>query len=299
MVERLVSIDERTEESGDGDRRRERSTIDFPYNDLEIALEVARTVHQRGGQQLSRDQLAAIMGHDKAESSTFRIKVSSARMFGLVDAGRETVTLTPLGRRSVDPQRLTEAKAEAFLRVPLFKDIYEKYRGHILPPDIGLEGEMVDMGVAFKQKDRARQVFQRSADQAGYFSHGRNRLVQPIVNGTVSEIEPPSHDAYRADAPPSPLGYSPGQLPSRQGHDGGGGGGGESGNENKAPMSNKLIQGLVESLPPIGTDWAEEERAEWAALAELIFKRVYKRTSRRDTVVDSQHERTWETEGQR
>lgn len=299
MVERLLPVEERTEDSGDGEQRRERSKIEFPYNDLEIALEVARTIHRRGGQQLSRDQLAAHMGHEKAESSTFRIKVSSARMFGLVDAGRETVSLTPLGRKTVDPQRLAEAKAEAFLRVPLFKDIYEKYRGHILPPDIGLEGEMVDMGVAFKQKDRARQVFQRSADQAGYFSHGRNRLVHPIVNGTASEVEQPSNDAYRADAPPSPLGYSPGQLPSRQGHSGGSGGGGASGNENKAPMSNKLIQGLVESLPPIGTEWAEEEREEWAALAELIFKRVYKGTSRRDTVVDSHHDRTWETEGPR
>ncbi len=238
------------------------------------------------------------MGHEKAESSTFRIKVSSARMFGLVDAGRETVSLTSLGRKTVDPQRLAEAKAEAFLRVPLFKDIYEKYRGHILPPDIGLEGEMVDMGVAFKQKDRARQVFQRSADQAGYFSHGRNKLVSPIINGMAPEVESSGNDSYRADILPSPPVHSPGQPPSRAGH-GGGGGGGAGSNESKSPMTNKLIQGLVESLPDIGTPWAEEEREEWAALAQLIFKRVYKNTTPRDVVVNSHHDRTWETEGQR
>jgi hypothetical protein len=40
---------------------------------------------------------------------------------------------------------------------------------------------MVALGVAEKTKDRARQLFERSAEHAGFFAHGRNRLVMPGV----------------------------------------------------------------------------------------------------------------------
>ena len=40
---------------------------------------------------------------------------------------------------------------------------------------------MVSLGVAAKQKDRARRVFQRSAERAGFFEHGNGRLVMPGV----------------------------------------------------------------------------------------------------------------------
>jgi len=41
-----------------------------------------------------------------------------------------------------------------------------------LPPAAGLETAMVALGVTPKQKDTARQVFQRSATEAGFFAYG-------------------------------------------------------------------------------------------------------------------------------
>lgn len=296
MAERLAPVHEPTEETTGGERKRERSGVEFPYNDLDTALEVAKTIHQRGGLQLARDQLASFMRHESAFTSTFRIKIASARMFGLVDVGREFIILTPLGRRAADPQLEREVRVDAFLQVPLFKKVYEKYRGNVLPPDIGLEQELVGIGVAVKQKDRARQILQRSAEQAGFFTQGRNRLVPPVLGSPADEATPPPYDSARADFT-SPLPTIP-AAPTGPRHSQAGGGGGSS-YDSTSPMGNKLIQGLVESLPPIGTEWAEVERQEWAALAELIFKRVYKDTIRGGAAVESSRDRTWQTEGHR
>src|SRR5207237_6915037 len=73
------------------------------------------------------------------------------------------------------------AKADAFLRVPLYSAIYERYKDGVLPPAKTLETEIVGLGVAEKQKTRARQAFERSAQASGYFEHGNNRLVRPGV----------------------------------------------------------------------------------------------------------------------
>ena len=71
--------------------------------------------------------------------------------------------LTDLGKRIVDPETHDGARAEAFLRVPLYRAIFDRYRAVKLPPDPGLESEMVGLGVSTKQTERARQVLQRSA----------------------------------------------------------------------------------------------------------------------------------------
>ena len=55
--------------------------------------------------------------------------------------------------------------------------------------------------VSEKQKDRARQVFERSAEQGGFFEHGKNRLVMPAV--AVREPPPvvdPPKDKHAAEA---------------------------------------------------------------------------------------------------
>jgi hypothetical protein len=73
------------------------------------------------------------------------------------------VELTDLGKRIVDPETHDGARAEAFLRGPLYRAIFDRYRAVKLPPDPGLESEMVGLGVSTKQTERARQILQRSA----------------------------------------------------------------------------------------------------------------------------------------
>ena len=80
-------------------RRRERSKIGFPYGDLADAVEVAKTIFKHGGQRASLDQLAAWMKHESVDSGTFRVSILTARMFGLVEAVKDHLTLTELGNQ--------------------------------------------------------------------------------------------------------------------------------------------------------------------------------------------------------
>jgi hypothetical protein len=52
---------------------------------------------------------------------------------------------------------------------------------------------MARLGVSPKQKERARQAFQRSAEQAGFFQHGSDRLVAPAMSETPVDIEKPEN----------------------------------------------------------------------------------------------------------
>ena len=142
------------------------------------AWRVTRAIHEHFGTECTIDQLAGAMD-STAKSGTFRLRVSTARIFGFVTTSRGGVALTDLGQAIVDETREKDARARAFLQVPLYHAIHEKYRGNILPPTAALESEMTSLGVATKQSDKARQAFDRSAQQAGFYEHGRNRLILP------------------------------------------------------------------------------------------------------------------------
>ena len=169
---------------------RERSTIEFPYGDLETGIAVARAIYQNAGLNCATDQLAGYM-RQTVTSGAFRQSVATARIFGLVETERGSVALTDLGQRIVDPSQERASRADAFLAVPLYRAIYDLHRGHPLPPASALEREMRELGVAAKQTDRARQAFDRSADQAGFYGQGRDRLVMPAAR---SDEPPADHD---------------------------------------------------------------------------------------------------------
>lgn len=157
---------------------RERSTIKFPYGDLDSAVELALAV-SRYGLDCSTGQLAAALAMH-AGAPGYRARISTALIFGLIESAKGgTVSLTPLGRRLVDPMQVDAAKADAFLSVPLYAHIFELFDGTVLPDDPALEAVMVKAGVAAKVARKARQAFARSAEQAGFFAAGRTRLVRP------------------------------------------------------------------------------------------------------------------------
>ncbi len=230
--------------------KRQRSTISFPYMGLGDGIEVADAIHANVGLGLcSVDQIAAWLGQSP-RSSGLRIQLAAARTFGLIDSdGSDSYKITQLGRKIVDPNSERAAKAEAFLNVPLFRAVFDKYRGGMLPPAAALERDMASLGVAEKQKERARQIFERSADQGGFFEHGKDRLVMPAVK--------------TGDAPKEAL-----PTPVENIHGGSGGGGGAAG-------LHPFIQGLLKELPPPGGEWPEDKRQLWLSTASNIFKIIY------------------------
>jgi hypothetical protein len=231
-------------------QERERSTIDFPYTSLDDAVVVAQTVHKLGGNQCRVDSLAADLGHETVNSGGFRQRLSSARVFGFTNLSQGTVSLTPLGSKVVDPDQEKGARVEAFLTVPLYRAIYDQFKNGALPPAQGLENAMVTLGVSAKQRDKARQVFQRSAKEAGFFAYGNTKLVYPALGNAVPPVKQKEED-------PEPE--------KRKKHGGGGDGGGH----------HPLIEGLIRALPRAGEHWPVEARRKWLQAAAMNFDFVY------------------------
>jgi hypothetical protein len=113
------------------------------------------------------------------------------------------------------------------------------------------------MGVSPKQKEKARRVFQRSAQQAGFFAFGQDRLVYPSKGG--GEPIPSSN----GETPPD-------KIDGKK--DAHGGDGGDGGNGTRLPL---IIEGLIKALPAGGADWPLEARRKWLQAAAINFDLVY------------------------
>jgi hypothetical protein len=195
--------DAAAEDRGDGNgASRTRSLIGFPYSPLRDAEVVATVLsHQLPGYG-SPEQVAGHMGQTPT-SGTFRTKVATARTFGAVKVTRGRIEITEIGKRLVDPESRDTARVEAFLHVPLFQVLYENHKTGLLPGDQGLETEIIQAGVSRKQAGRARQAFQRSAEQAGFFKTAKDRLILP-ASGMTSPITPKIKDEQTiGSAPPN------------------------------------------------------------------------------------------------
>lgn len=250
MAGKKASLNEASKlDNGDGEDGRQRSKISFPYTPLDDAVTMAQAIHAHVGMNDCDDDQLAAWTDQSPKSSSFRNQFYAGRTFGILAGQGNTHRLTELGRIVVDPSRLREGKSRAFLTVPLYKAIFDKNKGGVLPPAAALEREMVALGVSEKQKGRARQVFERSAEQAGFFEHGKNKLVMPgVASG--------SH--HRKGEEIKPLG--------------GGGGGGVGGG---AGADDPLIAALIQKLPPAGTDWSTDERVAWLQLMIMGFQVAY------------------------
>jgi hypothetical protein len=254
MVEDEATMEEpMAVREGQATPKRERSTIQFPYNDLNDAVEVVQAIHEHGGGRCGLDQLAAWMGHDSVTSGTFRMKVNAARVFGLVETERGQVSPTRLGRDLIHPERQGQARVQAFLSVPLYKAIFDRHRGYLLPPDVGLERLMVELGVSEKQANKARQTFRRSAEQAGFFSEGRDRLVLPA--GLPTKEIPPKEEHEPSDR----------EEEKRK----------KSGNGGLPPDLHPFILGLLQTLPEPGSRWPQSQQQQWLDTAKGIFGLIY------------------------
>jgi len=204
-------------------------------------------------------QLAGVMNL-VAASGNFVQKVATARTFGLIAFNAGKYELTDLGFSILDSdeKRQKAARAASFLAVPLYKRVYDEFRGKQLPPrPLGLEHAFVKFGVSSKQKANARLAFDKSATQAGFFLNGPDRLIEPII-GSV------------------PMGDIAGSTPEETEN---------GGDKSRASIERAMpddagrhpfIQGLLDTLPEPQTNLTMEGRAKWLQAAANIFDLIYK-----------------------
>lgn len=247
------------EEVQTSDGKREMSTIAFPYQDLDEAIEIAKTVHQLHGSSCTVEQIAAHL-EQSSTSSSFKMKISAAKIFKLVTVSQGSVTLTPLGTRICDPNQEKLARVDAFLSVPLYSAVYNNFKTTTLPPASGLEATLGTLGVAEKQRERARQILQRSAQEAGFFQFGTERLVMPAIKASapapaVAPVEEPEPEKKRKQK--------------------------DDEDEDLHPF----IKGLLTKLPKPDEEWTQEGRAKWLETAANIFDLLYKNSDDNNRVI--------------
>jgi len=227
------------------------STIEFPYNDLDNAIEIVRGIHEVQGTACDYEQLAAHLKQEP-KGGGFRLRITGTKCYGLITYERGgRLTLTDLGKRITEGETEKVSRVEAFLNVPLYQRVFEEFKGRQLPPQAGLERAIQSMGVGEKVKDKARQVMLRSAKQAGFFDLSADRLTMPP--NRQSTEKPKSTDS--AD----------------KGQNGGNAGNGGGGSDGMHP----LIQGLLLTIPKPGASWTAPERMNWLVMANSIFKMIY------------------------
>lgn len=231
-------------------RTRQRSRIAFPYEGLEAAVKMVGVAHEHYGGTPTLDQLAARMG-SKTTSGSFRLKVSACRIFGLAAGSGKSFAVAALGSQAVDPRTARGARAQAFLRPALYRALYDRFESRTLPGDQGLEAVILELGVPEKQVTHARQVFQRSAQYAGFFDHGQDRLVMPAA-GTI--VEPERDTGNVGDS-------------TNGGDDG-----------KTRVQQHRLIVGLLDELPLVEEGFSEEDRKEWIKALEMNLGIIYRKS---------------------
>lgn len=241
--------------SDDAKGTRERSSIAFPYWDFSEAAKLADSIHSNvGNGTCSLVQLAA-WTNQSSKSSGYRGQVAASRLFGLIDSeGTDSYRLTPLGKQLIDPNTSRKAKAEAFLNVPLFAAIYKNHKDGVLPPANGLEREIGGLGVSEKQRGRARQIFERSAEQTGFFEHGKNRLILPAI-------------AIKDTAAPN--------AQDRDDSGNGNNSSGWSGDGFAELMLDPLLMALLRKIPSVEDGWAKDKRIRWFKTFAMNVSQVY------------------------
>lgn len=240
-----------------------RSSVGYPYFDLNQSLEVARAIHEKGGGTCTTDQLAAFLGYKSVNSGTYQTRVSAAKQFGLIRSEGGMISVTERAHQilsPVMPEDSVNARADAFLSAQLFNEIFEKYRGGTIPPEVGLKNLLLQSyGLSQDRVGPAVRVLMDSADQAGFFtaSGDRSRLIRPAVKATNGAG---SGGAQQVVSEP--------EQPVEKQRMLGGGGDGPAG-------VHTAIIGLLRDLPPSGSVWPAKQKARFVKAFQATLDFIY------------------------
>ena len=250
-----------------GTKKFKKSTIKFPYYDLNAGVELVRSIYSQRGNQCSLADLVAVLANfTTVESGAFRQLIAATSMFGLISVGGKEVTLTNRAQDILSPDDEAErrARADAFLSVPLFRAIFDQHSGRRLPPRVGMERTIEQLGVVETLSDRAYGTFVRSAEQAGFFeAGGRQYLVEPSMRRRVSV----------GGEQPAATGTLEVTRGERDASASAGGG-------PPAPPSgiHPAIMGLLQLLPPQGQPFPKPSRDTWLQAVGGALNLIYGKT---------------------
>ena len=205
-----------------------RSGFLFPVYDYATSLAIAEKVELGGAGRLGEDTLAINLGQS-VKSSSFRLRVLSAKQFGLVSKQGGDLVTSPTAKAILKPtseRESAEGMVTAFLNIPLFRAVADRYKGQPLPEgqalrnilerEFRIEASRVQ-DAERKLKDSARDTHVlRSVGSNVYLDTELQRFPQPeMLTPSSPDFQPyrePIHqryeqpDYYPPESQPTPSG---------------------------------------------------------------------------------------------
>ena len=235
---------------------RPQSGTTFPYFDLEQSIKVAEAIYQKGGGHCTSAQLAAWLDYKSTSSGTYLMRYYAAKHFGLIEATRGLISVTDRGKAilaPVMPEDATKARVDAFLSIPLFEAIFQKFDGQTLPPETGMKNLLLHtFRIVSERVTQAYRVLMKSAEQAGFFSisQDRSRMIAPTP-AVKSPQSAPAQTEIQRERFTTTFAGSGGPEGPRGVHD--------------------AISGLLRDLPTPGTPWPGKKRFKDAFIATIDY----------------------------
>jgi hypothetical protein len=179
--------------------------VEYPHCSWENAIRLAETISDLGN-NCSSQSCAAKLGMS-AEGGGFNAMKTGAVKFGLISNENGKLATTSLFNEmhlAYDNEKKRRLAIGAFLSPPLFKKLWEKYRGRKLPTDMLSKILAADFGVMPKQSERIAFFFESGAKTVGLLGHDATMLPEIAEEGDISPQEPASSAGpMKAAAPPS------------------------------------------------------------------------------------------------
>jgi len=178
----------------------------YPVYDLDSSIAVARTIRDQGGGSADQAHLAGFLRYSSPKNGAFITRIAAARVFGLIESKERFLVPTPLASAIIAPEHPgrddVRARFEAFMHVPLYRSIYERYKNAQLPPEMGLRNAMeTHYGIPRARTQIAYRVLMDSAGQAGlYDARGgaRTHFVAPVI----AEVRDEAAEQWAQTLPP-------------------------------------------------------------------------------------------------
>jgi hypothetical protein len=141
--------------------------LEYPTASIKRSLRLAKAVDELGGSS-SLDMCAERLG--KKVSGGFREVIHSATKYNFLIQKKGILTITPLYKEiklAYNEKEAENLKQKAFLNVPLFQKIYDRFKGQKLPVDIFDKLLIKEFNVSERMASRVEKYFIEGAKEIG------------------------------------------------------------------------------------------------------------------------------------
>lgn len=209
-----------------GNTKKERSRA-YPVMPLEEALNRIESINRNLGinGQFNRESLAVGMGYTSLNGASAR-RVAALVHYGLLNREKDQYYLSPLAKQYLLPVNDGDKEAatrEAALSPTLFAEIYESFRGQVIPKQF-VNRLIQEFGIQQKAAPDVERIFKSTVETAGILLSNGILSSETTLATTASKPDAPANTNTNASGStaqpsensqsPAPTGYLSVKLPS-------------------------------------------------------------------------------------